>query len=160
MSRLDMFISRMTAQRDILNHIGGNLGLLPTGVIYELGIGNGRTYSHLRQLFPDRRIIGFDRQMNAHKTEAPPPEDVVLGEIKDTAPHYFGSDAALVHVDIGTGYPEKNAVVLTWLPELVAGLLARDAWAVSGLPLAHPGLEAMPRLPSVGEGVYAFYRRR
>lgn len=160
MSRLDSFISRMTAQRDILNHIQGTLGLAPEGDVFEVGLGNGRTYSHLRQLFPERRIIAFDRHMGAHKTEAPEPEDVVLGEIKETGPAFIGSNAALVHADIGQGYPEKDAITLTWLPQLVAGMLARGAYAVSGLPLVHDELEELPRLPSVEEGRYFYYRRR
>lgn len=160
MSRLDSFISRMTAQRDILNHIEGTLGLPAEGEIFEVGLGNGRTHSHLRQLFPNRRILAFDRHMGAHKTEAPEPQDVVLGEIKETGQDYLGADAALVHADIGQGYPEKDAITLTWLPQMVAGMLARGAYAVSGLPLVHADLEELPRLPSVEEGRYFYYRKR
>jgi hypothetical protein len=159
MSRLDSFISRMTAQRDILNHVDQALGL-PAGDVLEVGLGNGRTYSHLRQLFSDRRIIAFDRQMGAHRTEAPEPEDVVLGEIKETGLTFVGSNAALVHADIGTGYPDRDAITLAWLPQMVAGMLASGAYAVSGLPLEHADLEALPRLPSVEEGRYFYYRRR
>jgi hypothetical protein len=160
MSRLDSFISRMTAQRDILNHIEGTLGLPAEGDIFEVGLGNGRTYSHLRQLFAGRRILAFDRHMGAHKTEAPEPQDVVLGEIKETGLDYVGRNAALVHADIGQGYPEKDAVTLSWLPQLVAGMLAKGSYAVSGLPLDHPELEELPRLPSVEEGRYFYYRKR
>jgi hypothetical protein len=160
MSRLDSFISRMTAQRDILNHIKGTLGLPPEGAVFEVGLGNGRTYSHLRELFGDRRIVCFDRHMGAHKTEVPEPEDLVLGEIRETGPLHLGSNAALVHADIGQGYPEKDAITLTWLPQLVAGMLAPGSYAVSGLPLVHDDLEELPRLPSVEEGRYYYYRRR
>ncbi|MDE1159454.1 MAG: class I SAM-dependent methyltransferase [Neorhizobium sp.] len=159
MSRLDSFISRMTAQRDILNHINEVLGMPATGEVYEVGLGNGRTYSHLRQLFGDRRILAFDRHMGAHKTEAPTEDDIVLGEIKDTGPGYVGTGAALVHADIGTGYPEKDAVTLTWLPQLVAGMLASGSYAVSGLPLVHPELNELARLPTVEEGRYFYYKK-
>jgi hypothetical protein len=159
MSRLDSFISRMTAQRDILNHVDQVLRL-PAGDVLEVGLGNGRTHSHLRQLFSDRRIIAFDRQMGAHKTEAPEPEDVVLGEIKETGLGFVGKNAALVHADIGTGYPDKDAITLTWLPQMVAGMLAKGGYAVSGLPLDHADLEALPLLPTVEEGRYFYYRRR
>ena len=160
MSRLDSFISRMTAQRDILNHIEGTLGLPTEGDIFEVGLGNGRTYSHLRQLFSPRRIVAFDRHMGAHKTEVPEAEDLVLGEIKETGQNYLGANAALVHADIGQGYPEKDAITLTWLPQMVAGMLADGAYAVSGLPLEHPQLEELPRLPGVEEGRYFYYRKR
>ena len=54
MSRLDSFIRRLSAQRDILNHVHGDLDLPAEGPIMEIGLGNGRTFNHLRELFPDR----------------------------------------------------------------------------------------------------------
>ncbi|MGF9566240.1 class I SAM-dependent methyltransferase [Neorhizobium sp. JUb45] len=158
MSRLDSFINRMTAQRDILNHIRDALSL-PDGAVLEVGLGNGRTYSHLRENFGDRRIVVFDRQFAAHKTLAPEPEDFIEGEIRETGQGFVGKGAALVHSDIGTGYPEKDAITLQWLPDMVAGMLTEGGIAVSGLPLSHPQLEELPRLPNVEEGRYFYYRK-
>ncbi|MFB9949297.1 class I SAM-dependent methyltransferase [Rhizobium puerariae] len=159
MSRLDIFISRMIAQRDILNHIQANDLLPAEGAVLEVGLGNGRSYSHLRELFPMRRIVAFDRHLGAHRTVLPGPEDFVMGEIRETATAFIGTGAALAHADIGTGYPEKDAIIVTWLPELLAGMLAHGGIAVSGLPLDHPHLHQLPRLPSVEEGRYYFYSR-
>lgn len=159
MSRLDTFINRMSAQRDILNHVAHDLGLPPEGEVLEVGLGNGRTYSHLRELFPDRRVIAFDRAMNAHRTAAPGEDDFVMGEINETGMKYAGCGAALVHADIGTGYPDKDAITLSWLPQMVAAMLQSGGYAVSGLPLDHPQLHELPRLPSVNEGRYFMYRR-
>lgn len=160
MSRLDAFISRMSAQRDILNHIVQNDILPEKGAVLEIGLGNGRTYSHLRDLFPDRRIIAFDRQLGAHKTLLPEPEDFVMGEIRETVRSFTGGEAALAHADIGTGYPESDAVIVTWLPELMAVTLAKGGIAVSGLPLEHPQLVSLERLPSVEAGRYFYYQRQ
>ncbi|MGE7370592.1 class I SAM-dependent methyltransferase [Neorhizobium sp. NPDC001467] len=159
MSRLDSFINRMSAQRDILNHVRDGIDL-PDGDVLEVGLGNGRTYSHLRENFADRRIVAFDRKFAAHKTLAPEPQDFIEGDIRETGQGFVGTDAALVHADIGTGYPDVDAVTLQWLPDMVAGMLAEGGIAVSGLPLAHPKLEEQPRLPSVEEGRYFYYRRR
>ncbi len=159
MSRLDTFINRMCAQRDILNHVARDLGLPPDGAVLEVGLGNGRTYSHLRELFPDRRIVAFDRALNAHRTLLPDEKDFVMGEISETGKGFAGSGAALVHADIGTGYPDRDAIILSWLPDLVAAMLQSDGYAVSGLPLAHSDLLAIQRLPSVEEGRYFMYRR-
>jgi len=52
-SRLDSFIRRLEAQRACLDHAAGLIGGLD-GVVLELGLGNGRTYDHLRSLFPSR----------------------------------------------------------------------------------------------------------
>lgn len=159
MSRLDTFINRMSAQRDILNHVARDLGLPAQGDVLEVGLGNGRTYSHLRELFPERRVIAFDRAMNAHRTTAPHEDDFVIGEINETGQEFAGTGAALVHADIGTGYPDKDAITLSWLPQMVAAMLQPGGYAVSGLPLEHPQLDALPRLPSVNEGRYFMYRR-
>ena len=60
MSRLDSFIRRVTAQRTVLDHVCGLVEALE-GPVLELGLGNGRTYDHLRALFPGRDIYVFER---------------------------------------------------------------------------------------------------
>jgi trans-aconitate methyltransferase len=157
MSRLDSVIRRLTAQRDILNHLAAEPAV-PPGPILEIGLGNGRTYHHLRELFPARRIIAFDRALAAHATSTPAPCDLVLGEIAETAPAFAGQGAAIVHADIGTGYPDKDAQTLIWLPGLVAALLAPGGYAMSGLPLDHPGLSALPLPPGIDSDRYFLYR--
>lgn len=159
MSRLDSFIRRLTAQRDILNHVQADLDLPVQGAVMEIGLGNGRTFNHLRELFPDRRIVAFDRAMGAHASSVPDEKDLVIGEIAETAQSYIGIEASLVHADIGTGYPEKDAVTLTWLPQLVAGMLAKGGIAVSGLPLEEKSLNPIPVPDSVPEDRYFLYRK-
>jgi trans-aconitate methyltransferase len=159
-SRLDSFINRMSAQRDMLNHVRDTCVLPEGGMIFEIGLGNGRTFSHLRENFPGRRIVAFDRKLASHAAGTPDPQDFVEGEIRETGQAFVGSNAALVHADIGTGYDEKDAVTLTWLPQMVAGMLAPGGYAVSGLPLDHPDLDALPGLPTVQQGRYFHYRRR
>ncbi len=160
MSRLDSVIRRLSAQRDILNHVAQDLALPETGAFLELGLGNGRTYHHLRGLFPDRRIVVFDRALQAHKSSIPEdPADVVLGEIAETAAGFAGQGAALVHADIGTGYADVDAQTSAWLSDLVPPLLAPGGICVSGLPLTHPALRALPLPPSVPTDRYDLYVR-
>lgn len=159
MSRLDSFIRRVSAQRDILNSISRNSLLPSTGDIFELGLGNGRTYSHLRELFPERRILVFDRVMQAHASSIPDPDNFVIGEIDEQAKAYAGHNAAMVHADIGTGSDAKDAITLQWLPDLVEILLAPDGIAVSGLPLEHPCLEILPLPEGIEEKRYFLYRK-
>lgn len=160
MSRLDSFIRRLTAQRDILNHVAQEVALPGEGAILEVGLGNGRTYSHLREQFPGRRILAFDRALAAHATSVPAPQDLVLGEIAETARAHIGHRAALVHADIGTGDDAVDAVTLTWLPGLTLALLGPGGVAISGLPLDHPGLGALPLPAGVPEDRYFLYRKR
>ncbi|MDB5524002.1 MAG: S-adenosyl-L-methionine methyltransferase [Rhizobium sp.] len=158
MSRLDSFIRRLSAQRDILNEMRDRLDGI-AGPIMELGLGNGRTYDHLRQLFSDRRIVAFDRAARSFSSSTPDLDNLVVGEIKDTVTDFLGVGAALAHADIGTAHEDLDAVTLTWLPEAMAGLLRSGGFAVSGLPLEHSGLIAMPVPASVPEGRYFLYRR-
>ena len=59
MSRLDAVIGRLKSQRSCLNAAVALIGEAP-GHVLELGLGNGRTYDHLRLLFPNRNIYVFD----------------------------------------------------------------------------------------------------
>lgn len=160
MSRLDSFINRMSAQRDLLNHVRDNLQLPAEGPVLEVGLGNGRTYSHLRENFSNRRVIAFDRKLASHASATPAPADFVEGEIRETGQAFMQGKAALVHADIGTGYDDMDAITLTWLPDMVAGMLASGGIAVSGLPLTHPQLEALPQIPGIAADRYFHYRRR
>jgi SAM-dependent methyltransferase len=158
MSRLDSFIRRLSAQRDIFNSIRDAVQAVP-GPILELGLGNGRTYDHLRELFPDRRIIAFDRVERSFESSTPQENNFIVGEISETIGDFLGVGAALVHADIGTGHDDLDAVTLTWLPEAVVSLLVPGGIAVSGLPLDHPALTALPTPPGVPPMRYFHYCR-
>jgi hypothetical protein len=159
MSRLDSFIRRLTAQRDILNEI---VALVDgtEGPVIEFGLGNGRTYDHLREHFPNRRIIAFDREVRSYSSSTPPADDMITGDIRESGQAFLGIGAALAHADIGTGHDDIDAITLTWLPELMAGVLTRGGIAVSGLPLDRVELEPLPLPPGIKEGRYFLYRRR
>jgi hypothetical protein len=158
MSRLESFIRRMTAQRDILDQVCVEVAKIE-GPVLELGLGNGRTFHHLRERLPGRRIVAFDRALAAHSSSIPEAENLVLGEIRETASRFIGIDAALVHADIGTGYEDRDAVTSTWLPDLTARLLRVGGLAVSGTPLDHPQLQRLPPPPSVSADRYFICRR-
>lgn len=159
MSRLDSFIRRMTAQRDILNQIATQSLIPESGDVLELGLGNGRTYSHLREVFPDRRIVVFDRRVMAHSSCIPEDKNMVIGEIAETAQAYIGKDAAMAHADIGSGSDEIDAVTVQWLPPLMAGLLVTGGIALSGLPLEHDNLKQLPIPDSIDSKRYFLYRK-
>ncbi|WP_276120514.1 class I SAM-dependent methyltransferase [Pararhizobium qamdonense] len=160
MSRLDGFISRMHSQRAVLNHIKAASMVAPDGVILEIGLGNGRTYDHMRELFPENRIIAFDRAVGSHPHSTPPESDLILGDIMETIAQFAGRDIAFAHADIGTAYPEKDAKTLTWLPQSIVAALKSGGIAASGLPLDHPELEPLPLPTGADPGRTYFYRKR
>lgn len=133
MSRLDAFIKRVTAQRDCLNEIARRLDG-HAGPILELGLGNGRTYDHLRSLFPGRDIFVFDREIAAHPACIPPADRVLLGDFRDTlgsALARIGRRAVLAHGDFGSGNPERTAELARFLGPALDPLLAAGAFVVS-----------------------------
>ena len=83
MSRLDFMISRLTAQRALLDEAARLIADQP-GCVFELGLGSGRTFDHLRQLLPDREIFAFDRAISAHPKCIPDGDHMILGEIRET----------------------------------------------------------------------------
>ncbi|MCA0305742.1 MAG: class I SAM-dependent methyltransferase, partial [Proteobacteria bacterium] len=85
MSRLDSFIARMQAQRDCLNFLKPAIDALP-GPILEVGLGNGRTYDHLRDLFPGRDIYVFERKVAAHPDCIPADDRLFLGDADQSIP--------------------------------------------------------------------------
>src|SRR5690349_7049989 len=106
MSRLDSFIRRLEAQRTCLGDAARRVETL-TGVVLELGLGNGRTFDHLRETCPGREIYVFDRQVAAHPDCIPAADHLFLGDLTatlKTARQRLGDGAAaLVHVDLGSG---------------------------------------------------------
>ena len=158
MSRLDSFIRRLTAQRDILDDLATRLAGVP-GPILEFGFGNGRTYDHLRSRCPDRRVIVFESVLVPDLPLLPPPADLVVGDLRDTAARLPAGAAALIHADIETGLADVDAALAAWLPALVARLLAPGGVAASGAPLDDPRLAPLPLPPGVAPGRYHAVRR-
>ncbi len=158
MSRLDSFIRRMSAQRDILDALPRRLVGVP-GLVLEFGLGNARTYDHLRERFPERRVVVFESVVVEGVRPRPAPDDFVVGDIRDTAAAWPDGCAALVHSDIESGDAGADAGLQAWLPALVARLLAPGGFAVSGSALPDPRLRPEPLPPGVAEGRYHVLRR-
>jgi hypothetical protein len=162
MSRLDSFIRRLEAQRRMLDWAAGAIAGRD-GLVMELGLGNGRTYDHLRESLPGRTIQVFERDVSPNPASMPPADRLVEGDMAQTLPAFaarHGRCAALIHVDVTTGVPERDAILFAWLPQHVVALAAPEALVVSGWAIEHPLLEAVALPDGVPEGRYFAYRRR
>ncbi len=160
MSRLDSFIRRVQAQRDCLDEAALAIAGMP-GVVLELGLGNGRTYDHLRSILPGREIFAFDRQAAAHPDCIPDDDHLFLGDFLETLPQAarrLGGRVALVHGDIGSGDTAATAALARLLAPLLPPLLAPGALVVSDQPLEVSGTSAVTPIRNVPEGRY-FMRR-
>ena len=167
MSRLDSFIRRLQAQRACLDWAIEAVGDRP-GPVLEIGLGNGRTYDHLRsRLGQSRAIFAVDRQLAAHPACVPDREHLLLGEFRDSLPalaRRLGPVAALVHADTGSGDEAASHAQAQWLAGLVDALLAPGGVVVSDQDMSVDGRlpqgwrgEALP--PDVQPGRYFIYRK-
>jgi hypothetical protein len=165
MSRLDSFIRRMQAQRVVLNHAAAVLaahGSALPGPVLELGLGNGRTYDHMREQFPGRRIVAFDRANVANPASCPGPNDLILGEIQDTGAAFarqHGPSAVMAHADLGNGVAADDLVLAAWQAPLVHALVQPGGLVLTSTELHHPGLSPQPLPPDVPTGRYFIYQR-
>jgi S-adenosyl-L-methionine methyltransferase len=162
MSRLDSAIRRLEAQRACLNAAAGLINGID-GAVLELGLGNGRTYDHLREVFPDRDIYVCERQVAAHPDCIPPADRLLLGDMLDTLPPArgnLGRRVALAHLDAGTGEAAANRALADALLPLVLPLLCRGAVLVSDPPFTATQLRPLPLPDGVAPGRYHLYRYR
>ncbi|MSO89057.1 MAG: hypothetical protein EXQ89_03695 [Rhodospirillaceae bacterium] len=151
---------RLEAQQACLELAAGVIADLP-GPVLEIGLGNGRTYDHLRLLLPGREIFVFERAVAAHPDCTPDAAHLFLGDLRDTLPlarARLGSIAALVHIDIGTGDAAVNAQAAALIAPALAGLARLGAVVAADQRLQAPALVPMAPPPAVAPARYFLYR--
>ena len=161
MSRLDSFIRRLEAQRACLDLAAALVADLP-GPVIELGLGNGRTYDHLRQLCPGREIFVCERRVAAHPDCIPPARFLLLGDMRETLPAaqaLLAGRVALAHLDPATGDVAASLAMAREVAPLVVPLLRIGAVLVSEPALSVPALAALPLPDGVAPSRYHLYRR-
>lgn len=161
MSRLDSFIRRLEAQRACINHAARLIDALP-GSVLEFGLGNGRTYDHLRSLFTSRDIYVFDRQVAAHPDCIPPTDRLFIGDFVETLPTAIarlGAGSALAHLDVGSGNVTASHALASAMTPLVVRLLEPGAVVVSDQRIVDAALEAIPLPAGVDPDRYFLSRR-
>jgi len=161
LSRLDSFIRRLKAQRaclDLAAHLVRDLD----GHVLELGLGNGRTYDHLRQLLPDRKVYVCERRVAAHPDCVPPTELLILGDMRDTLPiarELLAGRVALAHFDPATGDAAASQALVAEVAPLIMPLLRPGGLLVSEPAIIHEELITLTLPESVAPGRYYLYRR-
>jgi len=157
MSRLDSMLRRLTAQRDGLNWAAEQISALE-GDVVDMGLGNGRTYDHLREILPDRRIRVIDRVLQCHPSCVPPKADFLQGEAEPMLKRLAqqGGGIALAHYDFGFGVEEKDIAEAARLSPAIAAIMKPGGIIVSGQPLV--GFEELPGPEGIPPGRYLFYR--
>ncbi|HTZ36403.1 MAG TPA: class I SAM-dependent methyltransferase [Stellaceae bacterium] len=161
MSRLDSMLRRLTAQRACLDRAAELIAGLD-GMVLEVGLGNGRTYDHLRELFPARDIYVCERRVGAHPDCIPPDDRLLLGDARETLPAARGwmeGRVALANVDIGTGVTADNAMLAAQILPLVLPMVMPGGIVASDLSSDLAGLSPLPLPEGIAPGRYHLYRR-
>ena len=157
MSRLESMGRRIKAQIDGLNWAARAVADV-TGDVLELGLGNGRTYDHLRQELPDRPIWVIDRVLQAHASCVPPAGNFLQGEAEPMLQLLAkrGVRIALAHYEFGIGDDVHDAAEAIRLSPLVATLMVPGGIVVSQQKLV--GMRPMDGPDSIAPDRYNFYR--
>lgn len=160
LTRLDKLFYRLQAQHVCLDwafrEIAGR-----EGVVFEMGLGHGRTYDHLRIHLPDRDIYVLDREVDSFDDCIPPPDRLLLGDIAVTlaaAAGRFAGRVILAHADLGSYSEEHNRAMPGKVGPYLPAVLAPGAIVLSDLPLELEGAVALPMPDGAREGSYFLYR--
>ncbi|SEO20767.1 S-adenosyl-L-methionine methyltransferase [Salinihabitans flavidus] len=157
MSRLDSMMRRLAAQRDGIEWGLARIGGID-GDILDMGLGNGRTYDHLREHAGGRRIRVIDRVLQCHPSCVPPQEDFLEGEADAMLDRLAaeGARIALVHYDLGFGVKDRDVAEAARLSPRIARIMMPGGILVSGQPLE--GFDPLPGPDTVAPDRYCFYR--
>ncbi|MEP0232695.1 class I SAM-dependent methyltransferase [Roseibium sp.] len=162
MSRLDSFIRRLTAQKILLEDVAERVKSVE-GPVLELGLGNGRTYDHIREILDDREIFVFDRDLACHPSCIPDGDHMIFGEIRDTLAFCgprIGEPAAFIHCDLGSGDPTTDLATSSWLSPLVDQHTKPGGYVLSGLALDLGNFDELPKPQGIRPGRYHLYKKR
>ncbi len=160
-SRLDLFIDRMVSQRACLDFAIGETAAM-AGPVFELGLGNGRTYHHLVTRVTGRDIFVFDRAIASHPDSTPSEEFTILGDVTETLPATLarmGPVASLVHADLGGHNRAKNDLFARKISPLIQPLLAPGGLMVSSDRMYFDALAELPLPPAAVPGRCFVYQK-
>jgi hypothetical protein len=160
LTRLERLLFRLEAQHACLTWAFREIENLP-GIVFEMGLGHGRTYDHLRTRLPAREIHVFDREIDCFPDCRPPDDRLFLGEIGDSlvmAGNRFAGQVILAHADMGSYEDSDNLAMRTLLGRLLPAVLAPGAIVLSDLPLELSGARQLPCPAGAREDSYFVYR--
>ena len=160
MSRLDSFIRRLEAQRACIDRAIELAAPLP-GPVVEVGLGNGRTYDHLRDRAKGRAIFAFDRHVAAHPACVPDAAHLLLGDFRSTltqAASALRGTVAICHADIGSGDEAASQALGAEIAPLIDALMVPGGIVVGDQVMRVARWEELPLPPGVEAGRY-FIRR-
>jgi hypothetical protein len=160
LSRLEKLLYRLEAQQACLAWAFEDIKNKP-GIVFELGLGHGRSFDHLRRNLPDRDIYVFERKPDNYPDCAPDAAHLILGELAATLPEAgrrFAGQVVLAHSDVGSFEAAHNRAMSELVSRHLPLALAPGAIILSDLPLAIAGAKPLPLPAGAREDRYYIYR--
>jgi len=161
LTRLEKLLYRLEAQHAVLAWAFEQIADRE-GIVFELGLGKGRTFDHLRRHLPRRQIWVFDREIDAIPDCVPDPAFLIEGDIATTLPAAaarFESQVVLAHSDVGSFDHERNIAMAKVVSAGLPPALAPGGLVLSDLPLELRGTEEVALPPGARQDRYFIYRR-
>lgn len=140
-------IRRLSAHRAAIDWAADALEPTP-GDVLEVGLGNGRTYDHLRERLPGRDIWVIERNPAPHPDCMPPERLLLRGEADDGFARLAadGVPLALVNYDLGDGDKDFTLREAARFAPILRDALRPGGVLLSVQPLPPtPGLTAVTR---------------
>lgn len=159
-TRLERLLFRLEAQHICLNWAFEEIKDRP-GPVFELGLGHGRTFDHLRRHLPKRDIFVFDREIDCFADCTPDATRLMLGDFATTlaaAHRHFAGKVVLVNSDVGTYDEAYNTRIAIVVGRYLPAVLAPGAIVLSDLPLNLAKAQALPLPANVRSDRYFIYR--
>lgn len=163
-SRLELAIQRLKAQRSCLNHAVALINGI-AGPVLELGLGNGRSYDHLRELLAEegkhREIFVFERHVAPHPDCVPKTDQLFHGDFEETLPQAqrkLGAIAALAHADFGSANAEATEATAHRLAEMLPLLLGPGAVIASDQDIPFTNIPSLPLPEDIEPGTYFLWQ--
>jgi S-adenosyl-L-methionine methyltransferase len=161
LTRLEKLLYRLEAQHAVLawafEQISGR-----EGIVFELGLGKGRTFDHLRRHLPGRQIWVFEREIDAIPDCVPDPAFLIEGDIAATLPAAaarFSGQVVLAHSDVGSFDHERNIAMAKVVSAGLPRALAPGGLVLSDLPLELAGTEQLALPTGTRQDRYFIYRQ-
>ena len=159
-TRLESMIQRVVAQCTLIDRAVELVGRI-SGPVLELGLGNGRTYDHLRNRFQEREVFVFDRELASHPDSRPDAPHFIQGDFRETLPKalaIIGSGAAVAHCDVGSHDAQASRALAATIAPLLGALMTHGGIVLADQPMSHPEFRALPLPDDLEPLSYFAYR--
>ena len=162
-TRLEKTLFRLEAQHACLTWAFEQIADKP-GLIFELGLGLGRSFNHMRHKLGARAkdIVVFEREVRCYPDCQPDDDQLIIGNLAETLPATaakYAGNVMLAHSDVGSMDKGHNAYMSGLVSKNLGPALAPGAIVMSDLPLNIAGCTPCPLPGNARDDRYYLYTK-